>query len=253
LIGGLVLVPGLYKWTTAVDIATDITLSGSATDTWIFQITGTLTLATDMEILLIGGAVSSNIIWVVADTVVVGVGATFQGNILAQTDVTVETNAVDHGCIYAQTAVALQKATVLCGAAAVLPPPPSPTVTTTLPTPTGTLTPTGTSTPKGCSADNSCYTIVFTGFNGAVQAGDYITYTLVDTVEECLEFCCTIEGCVFANPHFEIVSKNVTQLTCSVFSECHTAAQADNVGGQKQPDGILSTITDSAGYCLCAV
>jgi len=37
-IGGLTLVPGLYKWTTGVSIASDVTLSGSATDVWIFQI-----------------------------------------------------------------------------------------------------------------------------------------------------------------------------------------------------------------------
>ena len=31
-IGGLVLIPGLYKWTTGVSITLDITLTGSAAD-----------------------------------------------------------------------------------------------------------------------------------------------------------------------------------------------------------------------------
>ncbi|KAJ7061467.1 ice-binding protein [Mycena amicta] len=112
LIGGSVLVPGLYKWTTGVSISTGITISGGPADTWIFQISGTLAQAANVQITLIGGAVSKNIIWVVAGTVAVGAGATFQGNILAQTNVAIETNAIDTGCIYAQTAVALQMATV---------------------------------------------------------------------------------------------------------------------------------------------
>src|SRR5690606_11054532 len=36
------LAPGLYTWTTPVTITGDVTLSGSASDTWIFQVSGTL-------------------------------------------------------------------------------------------------------------------------------------------------------------------------------------------------------------------
>ncbi|KAJ7206493.1 ice-binding protein, partial [Mycena pura] len=113
LIGGSVLVPGLYKWTTGVTISTDLTLSGGPDDTWIFQIAGTLVQAANVKITLIGGAQSKNIIWAVAGTVTVHPNGVFQGNILAQTNVVMETNAIDNGCIYAQTAVTLQKATVL--------------------------------------------------------------------------------------------------------------------------------------------
>jgi hypothetical protein len=31
-IGGLILAPGLYKWTTGVSIGSDITITGGATD-----------------------------------------------------------------------------------------------------------------------------------------------------------------------------------------------------------------------------
>ena len=44
-IGGLTLVPGLYKWTTGVLIPTSITVSGGPDAVWIFQIAGTLTQA----------------------------------------------------------------------------------------------------------------------------------------------------------------------------------------------------------------
>ncbi|KAJ7701130.1 ice-binding protein, partial [Mycena rosella] len=114
IIGGSILIPGLYKWTTGVSISTGITLAGGPADTWIFQISGTLVQAANVQITLVGGAVSQNIIWVVAGTITVGTNAVFQGNILAKTNVVIGTNAIDHGCIYAQTAVTLQKATVLC-------------------------------------------------------------------------------------------------------------------------------------------
>ncbi|KAJ7092224.1 ice-binding protein [Mycena epipterygia] len=125
IIGGSILVPGLYKWTTGVSISTAITLAGGPADTWIFQITGTLVQAANVQITLAGGALSQNVIWVVAGTVTVGTNAVFEGNILAKTNVIIGTNAIDHGCIYAQTAVALQKATVLCAGGVVTPPPTS--------------------------------------------------------------------------------------------------------------------------------
>ncbi|KAJ6474338.1 hypothetical protein C8R45DRAFT_907454 [Mycena sanguinolenta] len=126
LIGGSILTPGLYKWTTAVSISTAITIAGGPADTWIFQISGTLTQAPNVQITLTGGALSQNIIWVVAGTVQVGANAVFEGNILAQTNVVMGTDAIDFGCIYSQTAVALLEAMVLCGGSTTLPPPPPP-------------------------------------------------------------------------------------------------------------------------------
>ena len=41
-IGGKTLSPGLYKWTSAVVIPTDVKISGGANDVWIFQVAGTL-------------------------------------------------------------------------------------------------------------------------------------------------------------------------------------------------------------------
>ncbi|KAJ7655822.1 ice-binding protein [Mycena polygramma] len=119
LIGGSILVPGLYKWTTGVTISTGISLAGGPGDTWIFQIAGTLVQAAAVEITLVGGALSQNIIWVVADSVSIGANSIFQGNLLTQSNVVSGTNSIDHGCIYSQTDVALQKATVLCSGGAV--------------------------------------------------------------------------------------------------------------------------------------
>jgi len=106
-IGGQILVPGVYKYTTALSITTHVTLSGSATDVWIFQIAGTFTQAADMNVLLTGGALPENIFWQVAGAVTLGAGAHFEGTILGMTGVSLGAGATLNGRIYAQTAVAL--------------------------------------------------------------------------------------------------------------------------------------------------
>ncbi|KAJ7027319.1 antifreeze protein [Mycena alexandri] len=111
-IGGLVLTPGLYKWTTAVSIGNDVTISGSATDTWIFQIAGTLSLSAGKKVVLAGGALTSNIVWVVGGAVTIAAGAHFEGVILATTSITLETGSSANSRLLSQTSVALQAATV---------------------------------------------------------------------------------------------------------------------------------------------
>src|ERR1035437_6320573 len=72
-IGGLTLVPGLYKWGTDVSISTDVTLSGGPTDVWIFQISGRLNEANAARVTLAGGALAKNIFWQVAGAVTLGI------------------------------------------------------------------------------------------------------------------------------------------------------------------------------------
>ena len=57
-IGGLTLAPGLYKWTSAVTIASDVVLAGAANDRWIFQITENLSMAAAQKMTLSGGGAS---------------------------------------------------------------------------------------------------------------------------------------------------------------------------------------------------
>ncbi|KZP03052.1 hypothetical protein FIBSPDRAFT_905310, partial [Athelia psychrophila] len=111
-IGGLTLAPGLYKWTSGVSIGTSVTLSGLATDTWIFQIAGGLTIASAQAVVLAGGASPANIVWVVAGAVTLGTTSVFQGTILGATSITLQTGSSINGRLLAQTAVALQVATV---------------------------------------------------------------------------------------------------------------------------------------------
>jgi hypothetical protein len=106
-IGGLTLVPGLYKWTTDVTLPSDVTISGGANDEWIFQITGKLTTSSAKNMILAGGAQAKNIVWQVAGAVDIGTTSQVEGVILCQTAITLETGASIEGRLLAQTAVNL--------------------------------------------------------------------------------------------------------------------------------------------------
>lgn len=100
-------VPGLYTWTTNVNITGDITLTGGATDVWIFQVTGTLDLATNKQIILAGGALNTNVFWIVTGATTLFPSSVFRGNILDQTSIAMQAGAVLNGRALAQAAVTL--------------------------------------------------------------------------------------------------------------------------------------------------
>jgi hypothetical protein len=106
-IGGLTLVPGLYKWSNTVTIPTDVTIAGGPNDVWIFQISGNLTMSSAVKITLSGGAQASHIFWQVAGEATLGTTAHFEGAILSMTGITLQTGASLHGRALAQTAVIL--------------------------------------------------------------------------------------------------------------------------------------------------
>lgn len=112
-IGGLTLPAGLYKWTNTVTIPSSVTLNGSATDVWIFQISGGITQASATQVILTGGALAKNIFWQVFGVVEIGTGAHMEGIILSQTSITLATGATANGRLLAQTAVSLAGSTVV--------------------------------------------------------------------------------------------------------------------------------------------
>jgi len=112
-ISGKTLTRGLYKWTNTVTLSSDVTLSGGADDIWIFQIEGDLSMSADVNITLIGGAQTKNIIWQVAGEVIVGTTSHFEGIILSKTGITLQTGASMNGRALAQTAVTLDSNTVI--------------------------------------------------------------------------------------------------------------------------------------------
>lgn len=111
-IGGLTLVPGLYKWATGVSIDTDVTLDGGPNDVWILQVAGGITEASAREVHLTGGGLAKNVFWQSAGPVTLGTDAHFEGIVLAQTQITLATGASVNGRLLSQTAVTLDQATV---------------------------------------------------------------------------------------------------------------------------------------------
>lgn len=137
-IGGMTLAPGLYKWSTGVTIPTDVTLSGSADDVWIFQIAQNLVISSGIRVILSGGAQASNIFWQVAGQTTLGTTSVFNGNILSQTAIALNTGASLVGRALAQTAVTLDSNTITRPTIVVV----APVVPTPTPTPTPVWTPT---------------------------------------------------------------------------------------------------------------
>ena len=111
-IGGHTLSPGLYKWTSTLVIGSDITLSGTASDVWIFQVAGTFNMSSAAKIILTGGAKASNIFWQVSGAVTLGTTSHLEGTLLGATSIAVQTGATVEGRLLAQTAVTLQMNTV---------------------------------------------------------------------------------------------------------------------------------------------
>ncbi|MEQ1532421.1 MAG: DUF3494 domain-containing protein [Sideroxydans sp.] len=113
--------PGTYTWGSNVNINGDITLTGGASDVWVFQVSGNLAIAsgadvpTGVKVVLVGGAVPSNVFWQVAGaSVTLGTYSTFNGNILTSpsTLIAIQTGAVLHGRALSGTAVTLDGSTV---------------------------------------------------------------------------------------------------------------------------------------------
>jgi len=108
----LTLAPGVYEWGSAVNIPTDLTLNGSATDVWVFKVAGTLDMAAAKNVILSGGALAKNIFWQVAGAVNIGANTHFEGIILGQTAITFGNKASINGRLLAQSAIVLDATTV---------------------------------------------------------------------------------------------------------------------------------------------
>ena len=112
-ISGMTLPPGLYKWSSGVQIIGGVTLAGGKNDVWIFQIAGALNVDPGAIVTLSDGAQAQNIFWQVASGTTLGTTADFKGIILCQTLIALNTGATLDGRALAQTAVTLQMNAVI--------------------------------------------------------------------------------------------------------------------------------------------
>jgi len=112
-LGGLVLAPGLYTWSTGVFVGgANVTLTGNATDVWILQVAEDLVLANGLAVALGGDAQAQNVFWQVGGQVTLGTTSVFNGTILGKTAIVMETDATLYGLGLAQTDITLDAATV---------------------------------------------------------------------------------------------------------------------------------------------
>jgi len=111
-IGGLTLTPGLYTWSTDVTLSDDVALNGGPDDVFIFQVAGDIRQAAAKNVTLQGGVQAKNVFWQTAGQAAIGTTAHFEGTILSRTLIAMKTGASINGNLLAQTAVTLQKNTV---------------------------------------------------------------------------------------------------------------------------------------------
>jgi hypothetical protein len=98
-LGGQTLAPGLYKSTSTLGITGTLTLDGGGNPNavWIFQVASSLTTLSSSSIVLAGNAQAHNVFWQVGSSATLGTNSTFNGSILALTDITITTGATLNG------------------------------------------------------------------------------------------------------------------------------------------------------------
>jgi hypothetical protein len=97
-LGGLNLVPGLYKFTgQALITGANVTLTGGPDDVWIFQIAADLDVGSNIQVILVGGAQARNIFWQVGTGATIGTFAVFKGTILADQAIVMKTTSTMDG------------------------------------------------------------------------------------------------------------------------------------------------------------
>lgn len=111
-IGGAVLPPATYRWSTGVQISSDVTLKGGPNDVWIFLIEQDFNLAPGVKIIL-DGALAQNVFWLtLVQGFELGAGSHFEGIILAETSIFARTGASVNGRLLAAASINLDSNTV---------------------------------------------------------------------------------------------------------------------------------------------
>ena len=154
-LGGQTLLPGVYNSASSIGLTGNLILDGGGNPNavFVFQAGSTLTTASGSLVSMIGGAQSCNVFWQVGSSATLGTGSSFQGTIIALTDITLTTGVTIVGRALARNgAVTMDTNTITrstCAAPAPIPPtmPPFTVAPSATPTPTATATPSTPTTP----------------------------------------------------------------------------------------------------------
>ncbi len=121
-LGGLILLPGVYCFSSSAQLTGILTLDNLAdpTGSYVFQIGSTLTTASASSVQYTGANSGNSVFWQIGSSATLGTTTNFSGNILASASITMNTGAViDCGRALAQTgAVTLDTNTISISACA---------------------------------------------------------------------------------------------------------------------------------------
>jgi type VI secretion system secreted protein VgrG len=94
-LGGMTLTPGVYCFDTSAQLTGDLVLDalGDPLAVWVFQTGSTLTTASASSVAEINGGQAVNVFWQVGSSATLGTGTRFNGNILADASITLDTGA----------------------------------------------------------------------------------------------------------------------------------------------------------------
>ncbi len=94
-LGGLTLLPGSYCFGGSAGLTGSLTLNslGDPDAQFLFQISSTLTTASNSSVIFINGGDGDNVVWQVGSSATLGSGTQFTGDILALTSISLVTGA----------------------------------------------------------------------------------------------------------------------------------------------------------------
>jgi hypothetical protein len=137
-IGGMELVAGVYKASSALSLTGTVTLNAENDPdaVFIFQAPSTLITASSSTVSLLNGAQACNVFWQVGSSATLGTDTTFVGNILALTSASLTTGASVQGRVLARNGAVTLDDNVITRATCATP---STTTTTSAGLPTSTI------------------------------------------------------------------------------------------------------------------
>lgn len=93
-LGGMTLAPGLYIFTSAINLNGILTLDAQddPNAVFVFQLGSTLNISTNSSVVMINGGKNDNVFWQVGGSASIGINTTFVGNILAYANVDMNRN-----------------------------------------------------------------------------------------------------------------------------------------------------------------
>lgn len=94
-LGGLTLTPDVYCFDTSAQLTGDLVLDalGDPLAVWVFQTGSTLTTASASSVSVFNGGQAVNVFWQIGSSATLGTGTQFNGNIIADGSITLNTGA----------------------------------------------------------------------------------------------------------------------------------------------------------------